>query len=97
VRILLDTCALLWFANGDAALTSAARSAIEDPANTCYLSVASAWEIAIKYGKGHLGLPDPPDKFVRDQLSLNNFGVLQIGLDHALYVPQLPKHHADRA
>jgi PIN domain nuclease of toxin-antitoxin system len=55
VRILLDTHAFLWFVAGDASLSAAARAAIEDPANDVFVSVASAWEIAIKtsLGKHH--------------------------------------------
>lgn len=46
--LLLDTHSLIWFLNGDDKLSDMAKSAIEDPANSKIVSIASIWEIAIK-------------------------------------------------
>ena len=48
MRLLLDTCALLWFLRDDTELSESAAVAIEDPANEVIVSVVSIWEIAIK-------------------------------------------------
>jgi PIN domain nuclease of toxin-antitoxin system len=48
VRLLLDTHAFLWFVAGDASLSALARTAIESATNEVFVSVASAWEVAIK-------------------------------------------------
>jgi PIN domain nuclease of toxin-antitoxin system len=54
MRLLLDSNALIWFAEGNPKLTEKARNLIEDPANTVLVSAASAWEIATKHRLGHL-------------------------------------------
>jgi PIN domain nuclease of toxin-antitoxin system len=48
MNYLLDTHAFLWFVNDDSSLNTLAKTLIEDPENTIYLSVASVWEMAIK-------------------------------------------------
>ena len=61
MKLLLDTHALLWLVDGDAQLTQPARSAIADPANVLFVSVATIWELAIKTSKANspLVLSDP--------------------------------------
>ena len=54
-RILLDTHALLWFVANDAALSPSARNTIET-ADDVFVSVASAWETAIKVHLGKLSV-----------------------------------------
>lgn len=59
MRLLLDTCALLWFLGDDARLSGTAKAAILDPANERWLSPISLREIAIKVRLGKLPLPKP--------------------------------------
>ena len=54
MRLLVDTCALLWYAAGSRQLSVAAREAIADPGNEAWLSVVSVWEIATKHALGRL-------------------------------------------
>jgi PIN domain nuclease of toxin-antitoxin system len=49
VRLLLDTHIALWALVDDARLPAKAAELIADPANELFVSVASLWEIAIKY------------------------------------------------
>ena len=42
MRLLLDSHALLWFCEGNAALSASARTAIEDLGNEKYVSHATA-------------------------------------------------------
>ena len=51
---LLDTHTAIWFFNGDNSLSETAKHIILDPSNTKNLSIASAWELAIKIGLGKL-------------------------------------------
>ena len=94
MRVLLDTHAFLWFIADDERLSAKARRAIGD-AEEAYLSVASCWEIAIKTSLGKLTLPGPVDRFLPEQLALNQFELLHIHLDHAARVASLPWHHRD--
>jgi PIN domain nuclease of toxin-antitoxin system len=41
MRLLLDTHAILWFYGGDESLPVDLRQLICNPANVCYISVAS--------------------------------------------------------
>jgi PIN domain nuclease of toxin-antitoxin system len=59
MRILLDTHAALWALFDPARLSTAASDAVRDTSNDILVSVASAWEIAIKQGLGRLAPPAP--------------------------------------
>lgn len=95
MRILLDTHAFLWWISDSPKLSEGAREAIEDGRNEPIFSAVSGWEIAMKAGVGKLLLPDPPEQFVKEQLSQNDLAVLPIHLRHVLGVYRLPDHHQD--
>jgi hypothetical protein len=74
MRLLLDTHAFLWFVADDASLSSPARSAIEDSGSEVFVSVASAWEVAIKVGLGKLKVDAPSvTEFFSEQMEANDF------------------------
>jgi len=52
--LLLDTSVFIRWDRGDSRIPAAWVETIVDPANTVYLSSASAWEIAIKRKAGKL-------------------------------------------
>ena len=85
----------LWFVFGNVQLSEAARNAIEDEASTCFLSMASVWEMAVKVSIGKLPLEEPLDVFIPDQLQRNGIQLLPIHLAHALRVASLPFVHKD--
>lgn len=95
MRLLLDTHIFLWFVYGDAQLSARARALIEDTLNTCFLSIASIWETAIKVGTGKLTLTQPVEVFFAEQAQRNSIGLLPIELAHAARVATLPFHHRD--
>ena len=59
MKLLLDTCTVLWFLSNDSQLSTTAKAAIEDPANVRWLSPISLLEIAIKVRIGKLPLARP--------------------------------------
>ncbi|CAN5641783.1 hypothetical protein BH11PLA2_BH11PLA2_15770 [soil metagenome] len=67
MRLLLDTQIFLWYITNDAKLPVKFLKAIRDPANEVYLSVASIWEMVIKYHLGKLLLPHPPAEYLPRQ------------------------------
>ncbi len=95
MRLLLDTHIFLWFVYGDAQLSARARALIEDRFNTCFLSLASIWETAIKVGTGKRALTQPVDVFFAEQTQRNGIALLPIELAHAARVAALPFHHRD--
>lgn len=84
MKLLLDTHALLWYLEGSASLGERARSAMEDVENECYVSHATAWEIAIKTSLGKLELGVPFDALFPDALDSNQMQVLPLRLEHFL-------------
>lgn len=56
MHLLLDTHTLIWFFNGDPLLSATAKRLIEDTNSTCWVSIASIWELSIKTSIGKLAL-----------------------------------------
>jgi len=95
MKALLDTHTFLWWNLDAPQLSQTVREFIADGDNEIFLSAASAWEIAIKYAKGRLELPEPPDRYVPSRQRLHHFTALPIQLTHALQVYALPAVHND--
>ena len=95
MRALLDTHTFLWWNLGAMELSETARAFIGDGGNEIFFSAASAWEIAIKYAKGRLELPQTPEHYVTQRLAQHRFTPLPIQLSHALQVYALPDIHQD--
>lgn len=93
-RILLDTHALVWWLEGGANLSPAARLAIANPEGTVLVSAASAWEIAIKQQAGKFRVPDLVKDF-QGRLQKEGFTELPISIEHAVKAGALPGDHKD--
>ena len=95
MRLLLDTHTLIWFFAGDSQLSTNARILIEDEDNNKLVSIASIWEMAIKESKGHLNLSLPLHEYIAQKLSLEDFNLLNINVDHLSQIVTLPFYHKD--
>jgi PIN domain nuclease of toxin-antitoxin system len=95
MRLLLDTHAFLWWVNNDSTLSSAARTAISNERNECYLSMASCWEMAIKTSIGKLRLNTTIERFIPDELANNDIKLLAVDFKHVAKVENLPFLHRD--
>jgi PIN domain nuclease of toxin-antitoxin system len=95
MKLLLDTCAFLWFAESDAELSVAAKDAFRDPDNEIFLSSISAWEISIKYSLGKLSLRSKPERYVADTRKGGGIASLAVDEETALFVANLPLLHRD--
>jgi PIN domain nuclease of toxin-antitoxin system len=95
LRLLLDTHVFLWWNLGDAQLSRRASRLLAEPANTLILSVASAWEIAIKAQSGKLRLPEDASTYVPTRAAYYGMEILPIHLQHALALQSLPLLHRD--
>lgn len=95
MRLLLDTHALLWWLEGNPALSSRAHQAMTDDRNVVMVSAASAWEIATKSRLGRL----PFAKLVADDLSkylkAQGFEEMPVTIPHAQRAGGLPEIHRD--
>ena len=90
MNLLLDTHAYLWFVGGNDRLSTPARSAIENPDNRVFVSIASLWEITVKYGLGKLTLKRGLDPFITDYITQNGFTLLPIKPSHLIALSSLP-------
>src|SRR4051812_32778811 len=95
MKLLLDTHAVLWYLSGNSLLSRRARSAIEDPANCCSISHATAWEVAIKNALGKLRLSQPYDKIFSIGVAANGWKFLPPDVRHYVELLDLPFHHRD--
>ena len=95
MRILLDTHALLWWFAGNMRLSGVARRAIEDDANTIFVSAASAWEIATKHRIGKLAQTEAVALDVAGSIAGQGFEELAITVDDAERAGRLPSPHRD--
>ena len=89
-RLLLDTHVWLWWQSNSRRLPKAARLTIAHAADA-YLSVASAWEIAIKSALGKLRVPEE----IAGAVARGGFLELPIQFRHVAVLPNLPMHHRD--
>jgi Uncharacterized protein conserved in bacteria len=80
---------------GDSQLSAIARILIEDEDNHKLVSIASIWEMAIKESQGRLNLTLPFQEYMGQKLSLEDFNLLNINLDHLNAIVTMPFHHKD--
>jgi len=92
--ILLDTCSVLWFLNGDEKMSTSAREIVLNAENTIYVSIASVWEVAIKLSVGKLDFNNGIDGFI-NALEVEDFVLLDISPIHVRGVANLPFIHRD--
>ena len=95
MQILLDTHAFLWFVAGSSKLSPLARRLIQEPTTQRFMSVVSAWEIAIKMNRGKLKVGSSFDQLIPHQLDDNDIVLLPIYVEHLSQVTILPLHHRD--
>lgn len=95
VKLLLDTCTLIWLTSEAARLSEAASTAIDDAASTLHFSDASLWEICLKWQNGKLGLPTPPRSWVPDQLARWQIEAVPLEAEDFFRTTELPSHHRD--
>ncbi|MPY79726.1 MAG: PIN domain-containing protein [Actinophytocola sp.] len=90
MRLLLDTCAILWWFADAPELSPATAQLIEEEPEV-FLSPASLWEIGIKQASGTLFGPDDLLERIRD----SEFTELPVRHDHVIIASRLPRLHSD--
>lgn len=95
MQLLLDTHTLLWWVESARQLSETARTIISDETNECYVSLVTAWEMAIKVNIGKLHLAVSVQRYFMEHLPTNGFQQLNLSLRHVTCVESLPLHHRD--
>jgi len=95
LKLLLDTCAFLWFQEDSPHLSPSARAHIMDSANEVYLSAVSVWEIARKYAQGKISLPSHPATLIPAVREESGIASLSLTETDALAAEKLQLFHKD--
>jgi PIN domain nuclease of toxin-antitoxin system len=92
--LLLDTHTLIWFFNGDKLLSEKAKQSILEMRHRKFVSIVSAWEIAIKISLNKLSFDGKTEGFL-DLINDNGFELLSIDKNYILQLEKLPFIHRD--
>ena len=95
MRLLLDTHVLFWALLDKPRLSTTAQAAVGSSANDVFVSIASAWEMAIKVGLGKwpeaAGLVDK----LESEVVATGFRILPISLAHVRTAGLMQSPHRD--
>ncbi len=95
MKLLLDTHALIWWLEGNEALSSRAHEAIADESNSVAVSAASAMEVATKFRIGKLPGAALLAQEFEAILAEQGFGELAISVRHARLAGEMNISHKD--
>jgi PIN domain nuclease of toxin-antitoxin system len=95
VNLLLDTHTAFWSIVEPSRLSTTGYAAIEAEENEVYVSVASAWEMAIKVGIGKWPQARALVDDFEHELSKANIRLLPISVPHVRKAGLLPSAHRD--
>jgi PIN domain nuclease of toxin-antitoxin system len=95
VNLLLDTHAVLWWLDANPRLSPSASRAMGTPANRCWFSVVSVFEIETKHRLGKLALPPPLRRGWESTLSAEAWEILPVDHRHAREAARLKGDHGD--
>ena len=95
MKCLLDTHAAFWYFEGNPGLPAKVKAAIENGGNEIFVSIVSAWEIAIKRSldRKKTSLCSVAEFF--DEIAESGFELLSLEPRHIRLVETLPYHHRD--
>ena len=95
MKLLLDTHIFLWFITADARLSVKFRNAIREPKSEVFLSVASLWEIIVKYNLGKLPLAQSPEIYIPNERRRHQIKTLPLHENAVRELAGLPALHRD--
>lgn len=89
MRYLLDTHVFLWVWEADRRIKADVRRILKT--EEIFVSVISAWEVAIKVAIGKLRIPGP----FEEAIALAGYDRLPLDFRHVRFLDGLPAHHGD--
>jgi PIN domain nuclease of toxin-antitoxin system len=95
VKVLLDTCTVLWATMSPSTVSSVARAIIADPEAVILVSAASAWEIATKVRLGRLPGAEKLEQNFIQVMEKAGYSMLAIDAEFALRAGRLIAEHRD--
>jgi PIN domain nuclease of toxin-antitoxin system len=95
LTLLIDTMVMILLGRDPGRLRRSTLAVLSDPETSVALSVASAWEIAIKTHQGRLELPAPAPQYIDERVLRFGFTVMPIHLQHVYVAGSLESIHKD--
>lgn len=95
MRFLLDTHVAIWLLTEPGKVPLDVRGLLANADNPVFVSAASIWEMAIKFGLGRTGGPPFSGHAAIGHFEEAGFALLDIKATHAAVVEQLPPLHHD--
>ncbi len=95
MRLLLDTCTLLWAWAQPQRLSTRAQGLLRDPHNAVWISACSAWEVATKHRVGKYPAGGRIVAEWTERMARDGFRDLAVSSEHALRAGALPSPHRD--
>lgn len=95
MKLLLDTVTFLDAAFSPKDISPRAKDLLLKGDSELFVSIASCWEIAIKYSMGKLALPQTPEKFVLTHRAKIGAELLPIDEESTFHLTRLPHIHQD--
>jgi PIN domain nuclease of toxin-antitoxin system len=95
MNLLIDTHVALWLFNEHENLSASAREILMDESNTLYISIVTAWEIAIKHSLNKLTEFSGGVSLFMSQVYDNPIEIKNISPQHIEIVEKLPFIHKD--
>lgn len=95
MRVLLDSCTLIWATLSPATLSASARLIVADESNDILVSAASAWEIATKVRNGKIPEAILLERDFLETMEIAGYTLLPIGAEDALRAGRLIGEHRD--
>jgi len=94
MKYLLDTHTAIWALGEKEKLSSSAKSIIDDVTIPLYVSIISAWEIAIKVSLGKINFVGGSEFFLQ-KMQRNGIEVVNLKDSHIKIIEDLPFIHRD--
>ena len=94
--LYLDTCAVIWLAEGSRRLRTSLKRKI-DEAPRVFVSAISAWEVSLKAVRGDLELPMKPEEWFPEVLNQHGLELSSLTPEVLMSANRLPWHHRDPA
>ena len=91
---VIDTHALIWFAEGSDKLSLLATAEMDNKNNSKFISIATLWEIVIKSSKEKLELKQSFTE-LNYFLLINNIQIINLEINHLNTLLKLPHYHGD--
>ena len=94
MKLLLDSHTFLWWNNEPDKLSPRVLGMCKNSENALFVSVASIWELQIKFQLGKLRLYKPLAEIIRQEQE-NGIEILSVEAPHVFALDSLPNHHKD--